>query len=238
MIHSYKGVQSCALLRVLYGGVRMSITSWAAGQRFVFRTIKYLQTNPANKWANSYEFVAQAAGSDSELLSLSSALVLFEANIHRNVVLFDRVLISTWEADSKPYDPEVFISIPQSGSGLIGPVGDNLALDKCLAIARVPQTGRFGHLFYRGVLNEADTAAPAGKSILTDRAGIQSQIDAALGTSELEAYLGLSRPANLTMSMINKTGTQVRNVVTLTVQGVTSLPTDHAWFNRREEPTP
>lgn len=216
----------------------MDVVSWGAGSKFVFRTIKYLQTNPANKWANSYEFVAQGAGSDSELLSLASALVLFEANIHRNVVLFDRVLISSWEEDSRPYDPATFISIPQTGAGLIGPVGDNLALDKCLAIARVPQTGRFGHLFYRGVLNEADTSAPAGKTILTDRAGIQEQVDAALTTSELEAYLGLSRPANLTMSMINKTGTQVRNVVTLTVQGVSTLPTDHAWFNRTEHTSP
>lgn len=210
----------------------MTVIEYPAGNLFVLRTIKYLSTNPANKWANSYEFHSLAAGSDAELRSLASALVLFEATLSQNTVLFDRVLVSTWEADSKPYDPMVFLSIPQTASGLVGAVGDQLALDKALSIARVANSGRFGHIFLRGVLNEADTSAPAGKTILNDRAGIQENIDSALLSSELEAYLGLARPAVLEMCMINKTGTQVRPVITLNVQGVSTLPTDHAWFNR------
>lgn len=210
----------------------MPVTGFAADDLFVFRTIKFLSTNPDNKWANSYEFQATTTGDTALLEAAAQALVLFEATLSQNTVLFDRVLVSTWEEDSKPYNPETFMSIPQSTGGLVGAVGDQLSLDKCLSLARVPVSGRYGHVFLRGVLNEADTSAPAGKTILNDRAGIQSNVDAAMADSELEVFLGTSSGGALRMVMVNKAGTQVRPVTTLNVQGVATLPTDHAWFNR------
>lgn len=210
----------------------MTVLSFSIGDLFTVRVIKYLTTNPDNKWANSYEFKALLSGSDAELGVLVSSLVLFEVALHHDVVAFDRVLVSTWEADSVPYNPNVFLSIPQSANGAVGPVGDNLALDKTLAVARVPQSGRFGHLFYRGVLNEADTSAPAGKTILGDRSGIQDNVDAAALSSEFTDYIGADPGSNFGLVMISADGETVRPVVSLTVQGVSTLPTDHAWFNR------
>jgi hypothetical protein len=210
----------------------MSVLAINAGDRFIVRVIKFLATNPANKWANSYEFLTFDDASTSSLEGLVESCCEFEAAFHKDAVHFDRAIVSTWEADSKPYDPAAFLVIPQSLAGAVGPVGDNLPLDKCLSVARVARSGRVGHLFYRGVLNEADTAAPAGKSILTDRPGQQGIIDAALTSSGLADYVGVGAEGALRMVMINKTGTQTRPVADLTVQGVATLPTDHAWFNR------
>jgi len=210
----------------------MSVLSFLNGDLFVVRVLKSLSTNPDNVWANSYEFIANDDGTGSALSSLVESLVEFEAAFHKDVVLFQRAIVSTWAPDSVPYDPSAFAVYPQTAAGGVGPVGDNLPLDKCLSVARTPASGRSGHLFYRGVLNEADTAAPAGKSILVDRAGIQTLIDDALTSSGLDTYVGPAASGALIMCMIDKTGAVTRNIIDLTVQGVSTLPTDHAWFNR------
>jgi len=215
----------------------MSVTSYEIGARFVYRTIKSLTTNPADSWVNSYEFKATVAGAEGELLTLGNVLIDFEKAFHRDTVQFTQFTISTWEPDSVPYDPLAFISVPLSTAGTVGPVGDNLSLDKALSVARVPLSGRFGHIFYRGVLNEADTEAPAGRSILTDLASTNSTIGDAITDSGLDAYIGAGS-SPLQMVMINADGTQVRDVLGLVVRGVATLPTDHAWFNRRRITVP
>jgi hypothetical protein len=210
----------------------MPVTSFATDDLFIFRVTKYLSTNPANKWANSYEFRAAAGGDEGDLLALGNLLVQFEARFHHNVVIFDRILISTWAADSVPYDPATFISSTLTATGAIGPVTDLLALNQCLSVARIAASGRFGHIFYRGVLEEAEVAAPAGVSVLVSRAGQQVKIDDALEDSGLADYVGEGATGALRLVMVNAAGTQVRTVNQLRVQGVSTIPTDHAWFNR------
>jgi hypothetical protein len=207
-------------------------------ENFTFRIIKYHALNPDRKWASTYEFNAIGTGSEDELLALGVALVSFEAAFHRDTILFDRLLISTWAPDSKPYNPSTFISSGLSAVGLVGAVGENAALNQTLSVARIAASGRQGHIFYRGVLNEAEISAPAGKSILTSRASYQTAIDNALTTSGLDDYVGPSARLSLKLVMINSSGTQVRPVNTLFVKGVTTLPMDHAWFNRTTTPTP
>ena len=210
----------------------MSVLDYADGARFIIRTIKYHVNNPSDKWANSYEVQAIATGGISNLQDLQESIVSFEMALHRNIVQFDRAIISTWSADSVPYDPEAFAVTPLNVTGAIGEVGDSLALDKVLSVARVAASGRSGHLFYRGVLSEADVSSPAGRTILTDRPGIQAQVDAAVTTSGLADHLGPTSESGLRLHMIDKTGTISRVVIDLQVKGVTTLPTDHAWFNR------
>jgi len=210
----------------------MSVLDFPINSKFVIRIIKYLATSPRDKWANSYEFRSLDVGDSSTLSSLVESLSEFEAAFHKNTVLFDRAVVSTWEADSVPYDPSAFLVIPLSMAGGIGPVGDNLALNLALSVARVAFSGRVGHLFYRGVLNEADTAAPAGRTILTDRASMQGVIDGALTSSGLGEYIGATASQPVVLCMIDKTGSVVRNVQDLSVQGVATIKTDHAWFNR------
>jgi hypothetical protein len=214
----------------------VTVLSIAVDDLFTVRVVKYLSTNPANKWANSYEFQSNAIGSESELLLLASSLVNFEIALHLGVVTFDRVLISTWEPDSVPYNPANFISSTLTGVGTRGGSGDALPLDKTFSVTRQAASGRFGHLFYRGVLVEGDTEAPAGKSVLTDRPAWQTDVAAALTSSGFEEYIGTTPEASLGLVMVNADGTQVRPVIALRAQGVSSVPTDHAWFNRTTGP--
>ena len=211
----------------------MTVESFVANDLFVARVFKHHQNNPDNVWANSYEFRAVAGGDEGDLLTLANILLLFERNVHLEFVDFDRVTISTWEADSVPYDPAAFISVAVGGSGILGlEDSEALSLNQTLAVARVANFGRFGHLFYRAQLTEAEVVAPAGKTVLQNRATKQGVIDTAITTAELDGYLGTAPTAALGMVMVNADGTQVRAVLGLAVQGVTTLPTDHAWFNR------
>lgn len=228
----------CALLRELYGGVYMSVIEFGTGDLFVIRTIKYLSTNPDNKWANSYEVVSSGATGSGELLTLGSAIVLFEQTMSLSQVRFDHMIISTWAADSKPYNPATFMSVPLTGGGAAPAATDALPLSQCLSVARVADSGRFGHVFYRGWLKEGDVSAPAGKAVLSDPGSLSATVDNAITSSELDGYLSLDGRLNLNLCMISKNGTNVRLIRTLTVQGVSQLPTDHAWFNRRAPTAP
>jgi len=210
----------------------MTVLAYETGQVFTFRIVKSLSTNPDNKWANTYEFRADTGGGPTELLALGEVLADFEVALHRDTVQFDRILISTWEPDSVPYDPSTFISSTLTGNGAVGPVGDNCALNVCMSVARIPISGRFGHIFYRGVLNEADTEAPAGRLILTDRPGQQDNVDAALTSSGLDNFVGLSAEGGFRMCMVGTDPAAFRVITQLRVQGATTLPQDHAWFNR------
>lgn len=214
----------------------MSLDNPQPDDLLTVRVIKNLVTNPLNKWANSYELQIKAGVATGDITALCMALVRFEKAIHRDVVQFDHMVISTWEADSVPYNPSSFIVVSLTGNGEVGEVGDNLALDKVLVVVRQPIVGRFGHLFYRGVLNEADTEAPAGRTVLTDPAGTAATIASAVSTSDVADLLGDPATADLQLVMINATGTQVRRIIALNATGVTTLPTDHAWFNRTGSP--
>jgi hypothetical protein len=215
----------------------MPVSAFTTGDRFIVRVTKYLNTNPDNKWVNSYEFRAIASGGESDLLGLGEALVDFEAQFHHTAVIFDRILISTWEPDSVPYDPAVFIASTLTAVGINTSGGELEALDKCLSVARVAATGRFGHLFYRGALTEADVVAPAGKSIIGDRAAMQTIIEGAISTAGLDAYIGQDA-TTLQMVLINADGDQVRPVIQLIVQGVSTVKPDHKWFNRTTTTVP
>lgn len=210
----------------------MPIAPFQGGDRFIYRVRKYLSTNPDNKWVNSYEFIATNDGGEAGLLSLGTALVGYEQLIHLEVVVFDALLISTWTPDSVPYDPTAFISSPLTGVGdrALGVV-DMLGLSNCLDVRRFAATGRYGHLFYRGCLLETDVEAPAGKTLLVDRPGTQTRVDDAITTSGLDDYIGPSS-ALLAMSMINASGTQERNLISLNVGQVAQVKQDHRWFNR------
>lgn len=210
----------------------MPVTPFVTDDKFVIRIRKYLTTNPDNRWVNSYEFRAVASGDEGDLLVLGLALVSYEQWIHYETVAFDSLLISTWAEDSKPYDPEAFISSPLTGIGLRVPdTEDLLGLSNCIDVRRFAATGRYGHIFYRGSLVESEVEAPAGKTLLTNRAAIQTIITDALDDTGMDTFLGPSA-ALLQMVMINATGTQVRPVISLNVGQVAQVKQDHRWFNR------
>lgn len=214
----------------------MSVSSFAPGDAFIVRVVKYHINNPDRKWANSYEAVAQLGGSEDELLAFGVTLVDFEKAFHQNVVAFDSLLISTWAPDSKPYNPASFISTPLTGVGTRDPAGgDMMPLNVTMNVRRITAFGRFGHIFYRGWLGEGEVSAPAGKAMLSSRAAEQTILEGAITSSGLDEYLGLAA-AGLQLSMIGKTIGSARPLVGLSIGGVSTLPMDHTWFNRTTTP--
>lgn len=214
----------------------MSVSTYTAGDLFTLRVIKSHLNNPDNKWANSYEFRAVVGGSEDELLELGIAVVMFEQALHQIAINFDRLLISTWAPDSKPYNPESFISSTLTGVGQAVTSSDGIGLHNTLSVTRQCAFGKFGHLFYRGCLEETQVSAPAGKSILTSKATIQGQIEAALTASNLDGYIGLTPTAPFGLVMVGASSGTARAVMSLRAQGVSAVPMDHAWFNRTTTP--
>lgn len=210
----------------------MSVLTFTGADKFIIRVIKSHALNPDNQWANSYEFRAVDAGTEGDLLALGTNLVNFESAIHSDAVVFNRLTISTWEADSVPYDPASFISTSLTAVGTRVTSGELIGLNNTFSVARVSPSGRFGHIFYRGVLTEPDINAPAGKTVLQNKAGMQTLIEDALESSGLGEAIGTSGDSSLNMVLISKDGATTRVVLELIAQGVSSVPQDHAWFNR------
>jgi hypothetical protein len=215
----------------------MTVLAYGTDDMFIVRTIKYHSANPDRKWANSYEIHAHAPGDDGALRAFASALVLFEIALHNPLITFERYLLSTWQEDSKPYNPDVFLSVPLGDSGNAADVTNLIGLGQAFNVARVPASGRFGHLFYRGILTEDMVSAPSGKSILTSLPAMQTLVDSAILSSELATYMEVDNATGLTMAMVSPSGESWRNVIFLNASGVSNLPQDHAWFNRTP-PTP
>lgn len=210
----------------------MPVTEFAADDLFIFRITKSLATNPDRQWQNTYEFRAVTSGDTGALIALGTALVLFEQSMHMSQVVFERLLISTWVPDSHPYDPAAFIASSLTAVGARGGLADLQPLSQCLTVTRQANSGRFGHIFYRGFLLEDDSNAPAGKPRLVARSDIQDDMEAALTSSGLGDYITVGGHTSLMMCMVNKDGSNVRDVNALRVQGVSQLPLDHKWFNR------
>lgn len=210
----------------------MSVLTFATNDLFVVRVIKSYTTNPDRKWTNSYEFVANEAGALGDLQDLAETLTSFEQALHNSFTVLERVTVATWSADSVPYDPDVFFVEEIALPGTRDTTGELEPITTCWSVARVPTSGRLGHIFYRGVLAQADTEAPSGITVLSSPTTMATLLSDSLTGSNFGDYIGITALKPLTMAMVNKNGTNVRLVTSLASAGVSQLPVDHAWFNR------
>jgi len=214
----------------------MPVTTFTTNDLFVIRILKHHVNNPDRQWGNTYEVLAQSAGTLADLTGMVNAVVLFEKTLHLGVVAFDRATVSTWQEDSVPYDPDNFAVYDLDGFGTRGGAPPFAPITTCLNVVRAPTSGRQGHIFYRGVLASADLVTPSGITVLDDADAWSSELDAAVASSEIDGFLDGGAEGPLIMAMINRLGTNVRPVEGLAVGGVSELPTDHAWFNRTTTP--
>lgn len=210
----------------------MTILTFVANDKFIFRVIKHYTTNPSRQWSNSYEFVANDPGTLTDLTNVGNSVTQFEQACHNTFTVFDRLVISTWSPDSVPYNPDNFYVQELTLVGTRDTSGELEPITTCWSVARNPTSGRLGHVFYRGVLSQADTSAPSGITVLADPSTMTSLLSDAIDVSGLDSFIGIAAETNLSMAMINKTGTNTRLVAFLSSAGVTQLPVDHAWFNR------
>jgi hypothetical protein len=210
----------------------MSVVDFAPGDSFTVAIIKHHLSNPELKWANNYELYSADGGETDALTDAAALIVDFEKRIHHNYVIFENARISTWIPDSKPYDPEAFVNVPLTGAGATTPLADPVALTVTLSVVRQVNVGRLGHVFYRGCLLENQVSSPAGIFTLTSPGDLDLFIQAAVTASGIDALFEVPGPGGLNMAMINNTGPGARIVEAFQVKGVTSLPLNHAWFNR------
>lgn len=132
----------------------MSVTDILEGELFTARVYKrYGDT----VWANNYEFRARqdVPFAQTALIELSLVLRNLEQPIYPSFIRLDRVVISTYQPDSRPYNPDSFTTIPLNEAGGAGFATDPMPLQYCLFVRRVTQSGRPGKLLYRGVFEES-----------------------------------------------------------------------------------
>lgn len=209
----------------------MSVLSVTEGDLFTIRVFKQHTSNPDRVWANNYEFRAKAAGDEGDVATLLGQMVEFEAAIHYAYIRIIRASASTWEPDSVPYDPAAFVSIPMATLGARTGDAQGIGLKDCMRVNRIPASGRFGNLFYRGCLEEDEIDAPAGTTIISTASGAFTIFSSAKTDTDLGDILNGDH-STWEMVMVNGAGTQVRTVHGLLISGVSTVPMNHTWYNR------
>lgn len=213
----------------------MPVDTYAMNELFRLTVIKHHVNNPADAWANTYEFKALASGTIPQLRLLAGRLANFEEDFAFDTTVFDRVVIATWEADSAPYNPSNFAVYPLGVTGAVAAAVGPVGLGTCLHVVRTPVSGRLGHLFFRNCLTEADVSAPAGIDVLTNMATTAATFLTSITTAGLDEHF-TGGEEDLEMVMIDELGSVVRGVGGLSVTGVSRVKTDHKWYNRAGSP--
>ena len=134
---------------------------------FTVRSYKQYQ---GNIWANNYEIqVLDQNVTTSGLRQAALNIVNAERQFHFEFVAFIKHVISTYQPDSRPYDPLTFISENTSFSGALSfPTSDDaLPFTTCVFVRFVSVSGRPGKRFYRGCLREGEVVyGPIGHEIV------------------------------------------------------------------------
>lgn len=215
------------------------VISFDPGDNFIFRTFKYLTSNPSLPWSNAYEVTATNEGTILQLQALADALGAFESALYADVVQIPRVVVSTWEPDSHPYNPEtLFVRELYNVMGT-REVADLLPLRVTLQVQRACLYGRSGRLYLRGVLGESMVNQFGGNWALTSPVVVQQLVSDALTESGLAGYLSGGQ-GELAIACIawkpNMSSVVIRQVTNFVAHNVADVQMNHRWYNR-EIPT-
>ena len=208
------------------GGIAMSVENPAQGEVFTVRSYKQYSGVP---WANTYEIRCTADDATrSDLVDAALAIVNAERNIHWTGVNFYRVVVSTYQPDSRPYNPSAFTTVDLSLQGNVSLTGDVIPLSQCVFARFTAEGGRSGKRFYRGCLAETDVGFGfKGHFVLEQR---RNSIQAAIGV------LAGNFSANFEMVLARgtPTPTNVRRVNLIRVAEQTShRKLDNRYFDMR-----
>lgn len=221
----------------------MSVLSPTPDEVFRVTVRKALQSNPSASWINTYEIRAQADNgnggafpSTAVLDEVAQVIVNWERRLHLTSVLFTRYVVSTWVADTEPYNGDEFLAVPINLTGTVVPTGDPLGLNQCLFIERQPVGGRTGKLYLRGCLTEQNVEAVSGRTNLLNafRDAINTDLNDPDNGGDLLTSLSSNWQAQLVMAGRNSAdAVVVRPVVGLVASDrVVTKKTDNRWFNR------
>lgn len=131
---------------------------------YSIRTYMHYDVRPSDFWTCTLEYNIDDTVESPEMTSVCDELVNGIKEILLANVVIDRVVVSTWVADSDPYDPEALRTISYGVMGargftLTAPVADSLTL----FIRKDVGSGRTGKIQLRGTLLNAQLDSDSGE---------------------------------------------------------------------------
>jgi hypothetical protein len=207
----------------------MTVTNITQNELF---TVRVYKRYGANVWANNYEIRARQdiPFAQTAILDLVNALTNLEQPIYPSYIRIDRVVVSTYQPDSIPYNPDNFTTIPVNAFGQVNFQTDPMPLEYCLFVRRVTQAGRPGKLLYRGVFEEGTVTTADLRPIVTTARLNQLQNHF---SSWFAGFLSNNNPFELVMAS-GQENIQVRLVQGLVVsQSIVLKQVGNAYFDRR-----
>lgn len=195
-------------------------------------------------WVNTYEVSTDApVEADAEFLAtLAEALANFEQELHVPQVFIDRAVISSWQADSTPYNPINLrvVTMAMNGARNVG-ADERVDLNIVLKVRRGTQNGRAGKLALRGVLTETDVNASASgfmelipSSPVAVGGGVWTS-----AMSQLDGWFDGSQQGRLSMvAPVSASDPEplVRYLSGFTPSGAGIVRMKHKWYNRAATP--
>jgi hypothetical protein len=188
-----------------------SLVTPVNGDVFTVHVIKHLKANPLLEWSNTYDFKVLDATSGTLFTDAVEGCLAFEVGITLNTVHFSEVRLSTFLPDSKPYNPEAFMSIAQDVDGTVAPTADVLPIGYAWLIERLTSVGRVGKLFLRGGLAEDGVNSAGGFPAFTFPAANAAALAAQITASHINAFFS---PGSAEMVMVVAHYNKVSHVVT------------------------
>lgn len=191
----------------------MTVTTVVADEVY---TVRLYKSYTGYSWANTYEVRATQAFPSGffAIRDMVDKLVSLEKGIHLQWVTIDRAVVSTYQPDSRPYNPESFLTIPINESATQPAVGEVLPLELCLYVRKNVTSGRFGKNYYRAAITEAGLQSDSFRPLLTSsqRNNLQTHVNNWVGAG------ALGTGWELVMAKGTPTPTDVRVVTGLTVE--------------------
>jgi len=206
----------------------MTVTNITQNELF---TVRVYKRYGANVWANNYEIRARQdiPFAQTAILDLVNALTNLERPIYPTYIRIDRVVVSTYQPDSIPYNPDNFTTIPVNAFGQVNFQTDPMPLEYCLFVRRVTASGRPGKLLYRGVFEEGTVTTADLRPIVAP--GRLNQLQGHF-SSWFSGFLSNNNPFELVMAS-GQENLQVRLVQGLAVsQSIVLKQVGNAYFDR------
>jgi hypothetical protein len=206
----------------------MTVTNITQNELF---TVRVYKRYGSHVWANNYEIRARQdiPFAQTAILDLVNALTNLERPIYPTYIRIDRAVVSTYQPDSIPYNPDNFTTVPVNVLGQVNFQGDPMPLEYCLFVRRVTASGRPGKLLYRGVFEEGTVSTADLRPIVTPTRLNQLQ---GHFSSWFSGFLSNNNPFELVMAS-GQENLQVRLVQGLAVsQSIVLKQVGNAYFDR------
>ncbi|MQJ21673.1 hypothetical protein EI020_24005 [Escherichia coli] len=206
----------------------MPLLSPQPNEVYVVRSYKQFESNI---WANNYEIqVLDQNVTTAGLRQAALNIVNAERQFHYGYIEFFKHVISTYQPDSRPYDPLTFISEVTSFQGLRAFPGDGseLPLTACVFVRLTSVSGRPGKRFYRGCISEGDVTFGISGNALSS--SFRNQVESALSPLVASVAPGIG----LVLASGTPQPTSIRPVVGISVARFTvNKKLSNAYFDRR-----